>query len=328
MRLLNLFLLATGVSAVAAHQEENNRCERWCITTFGHLSAGCIALAARGKGPCYECGPAARQPSSKILCNKNCVAVGNQNCGGCGITCGRGKTCQGGRCCGTGKTCQGGKCICPAGSINCSGTCKNIWKDNANCGACGKGCDNGKTCERGRCVCSAGSTNCSGNCKNLKSDNSNCGACGKAVCTLYVFVLLGKHARVANVSVHLARFFALDLARTCRMIMPTVALVELLVPVDRRVRPGNAYVLLGLLFAPELARTPKAIFTTAALVVYLAVVAMYARPENANVLHPVVSVTWATLVLAAAKPARISTPQRPLSVIRKRNIRIEQINPL
>ncbi|KAM5444033.1 hypothetical protein MferCBS31731_000550 [Microsporum ferrugineum] len=138
----------------------------------------------------------------------------------------------------------------------------------------------------------------------------------------------GSLARMDNVFAHPARIFALDPAKTCRMITPTAAHVEQFVRVDRRVRPGNAYVLLGLLFAPELARTPKAIFTTAALVAYLAVVAMYARPENANVLHPVVNVTWATLVLAAAKPARISTPQRPLSVIRKRNIRIEQINPL
>ncbi|KAM5450573.1 hypothetical protein McanCB49686_006155 [Microsporum canis] len=148
------------------------------------------------------------------------------------------------------------------------------------------------------------------------------------VALVELLAVAGSLARMDNVFAHPARIFALDPAKTCRMITPTAAHVEQLVPVDRRVRPGNAYVLLGLLFAPELARTPKAIFTTAALVVYLAVVAMYARPENANVLHPVVSVTWATLVLAAAKPARISTPQRPLSVIRKRNIRIEQINPL
>ncbi|DAA73006.1 TPA_exp: hypothetical protein A8136_4931 [Trichophyton benhamiae CBS 112371] len=88
MRLINLLLLATGISTAAAHPEEKNQnhCEKWCIASFGPLSVGCIALASKGKGPCYECGPAAREPLSKLLCNKDCVPIGDQHCGGCGIT--------------------------------------------------------------------------------------------------------------------------------------------------------------------------------------------------------------------------------------------------
>lgn len=50
------------------------------------------------------------------------------NCGACGIDCGPG-----------GK-CIGGKCGCDPGSVECNGQCRDLTSDDANCGACGHDC--------------------------------------------------------------------------------------------------------------------------------------------------------------------------------------------
>jgi len=65
---------------------------------------------------------------------------------------------------------------------NCSGTCVNLQKDNANCGSCANQCTTGQKCVAGKCAlsCQTGLTNCSGMCVNLKTDSYNCGACANA----------------------------------------------------------------------------------------------------------------------------------------------------
>jgi hypothetical protein len=71
---------------------------------------------------------------------------------------------------------------CATGSTECSGVCRDLQTDIANCGACGMMCPAGQICARGACVvsCAVGQTNCTGVCRDLQTDLSNCGSCGTA----------------------------------------------------------------------------------------------------------------------------------------------------
>jgi nucleoside phosphorylase len=68
----------------------NSQCAQWCVDNFPQPGNDCTSLAAKGGGPCYDCGPAAPQPPTKILCNGVCVAISNENCGTCGKVVSRG----------------------------------------------------------------------------------------------------------------------------------------------------------------------------------------------------------------------------------------------
>jgi hypothetical protein len=68
--------------------------------------------------------------------------------------------------------------LCPCGEVQCSGTCKNLQTDAANCGACGTKCGAGEICTNGSCGCTSNQSSCNGSCKNLSTDRNNCGACG------------------------------------------------------------------------------------------------------------------------------------------------------
>lgn len=82
--LSSLLYIATGISASLLPRQGNSECAQWCAQNFPHPGSDCTSLAAQGKGPCYECGPAAPQPPTKILCGGKCVPIDNQNCGTCG----------------------------------------------------------------------------------------------------------------------------------------------------------------------------------------------------------------------------------------------------
>lgn len=41
---------------------------------------------------------------------------------------------------------------CPSGQTLCSGVCKNLQTDLANCGACGNACASNQSCTNGTCV--------------------------------------------------------------------------------------------------------------------------------------------------------------------------------
>lgn len=69
--------------------------------------------------------------------------------------------------------------------VNCSGTCRDLTSDGANCGGCGLACGAGQVCRSSACVptrptCGAGEMDCNGMCRNLQTSAENCGTCGHA----------------------------------------------------------------------------------------------------------------------------------------------------
>ena len=63
-----------------------------------------------------------------------------------------------------GAICQTGVCACPGGTTVCSGVCKDLQTDNANCGTCGTACPANQDCLNGGCGCAAGLQLCGGVC--------------------------------------------------------------------------------------------------------------------------------------------------------------------
>ncbi|KAM0418441.1 hypothetical protein ACHAPD_004800 [Fusarium lateritium] len=63
----------------------NNQCAKWCAANFRHSGKTCTAPAAKGKGPCYDCGPKSTNRAKK-LCNGVCkdTKSDSANCGKCG----------------------------------------------------------------------------------------------------------------------------------------------------------------------------------------------------------------------------------------------------
>ncbi|KAL3956959.1 hypothetical protein ACCO45_009805 [Purpureocillium lilacinum] len=87
-----LITLAFAATAWALPQTGNEArtltCLKWCPDNFPNLGLACIAQAALGKGPCYECGPKSTSTKKK-LCNRKCIdtSADKNNCGACGKTC-------------------------------------------------------------------------------------------------------------------------------------------------------------------------------------------------------------------------------------------------
>lgn len=83
--MINFSSIATGISAFLVPRQGNSQCAKWCKDNFPtNPGKVCTSLAAKGEGPCFECGPAAPQPPTEILCNGQCVPINDQNCGSCG----------------------------------------------------------------------------------------------------------------------------------------------------------------------------------------------------------------------------------------------------
>lgn len=112
------------------------------------------------------------------MCSSQCIDSSSdpRNCGGCGVQCA------------TGASCQEGQCTCPFGTVQCGGVCRtsDYFESNQNCGTCGNACGGGSACNGGECVCPGGDTFCSGACRGdayFESSSSNCGTCGNT-CTI------------------------------------------------------------------------------------------------------------------------------------------------
>ncbi|SCO92483.1 uncharacterized protein FRV6_16611 [Fusarium oxysporum] len=93
MIVFNLLFLATGISALLVDRQSENsnrECAHWCSENFRNPGAVCTSLAAQGRGPCFECGPAAPEhPAKPDLCSETCtnILTDPNNCGECGHKC-------------------------------------------------------------------------------------------------------------------------------------------------------------------------------------------------------------------------------------------------
>jgi len=102
----------------------NDACAHWCHDVAfpgpGPDAGKCTSAAAKGKGPCYECGPAAVGPHGPICA---------------GVCCGANQSCVNGACV------SNGSCVCVAGGACVGGipvgfsTCGSGAPGSCNCGA-------------------------------------------------------------------------------------------------------------------------------------------------------------------------------------------------
>jgi hypothetical protein len=142
----------------------------YCATVTCTSAGGSCLLPDAGYGECCGSGGSFA-----------CLAINTDvnNCGGCGLQCPAGSTCNGNVCsidCHT-SSCPGGStCVynegqnacypttCAPGATNvpcslgsdrpgecCGGACKAIWDDDSNCGGCGIYCQAGTFCSYGEC---------------------------------------------------------------------------------------------------------------------------------------------------------------------------------
>ncbi len=94
--------------------------------------------------------------ASQACCDGACVdpQTAPSHCGGCGVTCGAGEVCIGGRC-----ACSNGRAfeICSEDAQTCcSGIgCVDVASDPLHCGRCLRDCGVGEVCEDGLCACGA-----------------------------------------------------------------------------------------------------------------------------------------------------------------------------
>jgi hypothetical protein len=134
----------------------------------GDAANGCEASLATVQN-CGACGNACTNNHGTTACSANGVCqptcsagfgncdlnaangcetslTSDQNCGACGLVCGLGTTCQGGRC---------APLVCPPGFGNCdlnaANGCETSLTTDQNCGGCGLVCAPGSTCQSGVC---------------------------------------------------------------------------------------------------------------------------------------------------------------------------------
>jgi len=83
---------------------------------------------------------------------------------------------------GNGNAGAGNDAMCHAPFAECSGTCRDLAADRANCGECGVTCEPGLVCDAGSCrlSCQSSLTECAGSCVDLVRDPEHCGACDNA----------------------------------------------------------------------------------------------------------------------------------------------------
>jgi hypothetical protein len=131
-------------------------CTPYCTDMCAAADNGCGQPC--GHDQCetnFACAPGSTGSCVRV-CTPNCSTSCGGTSDGCGATC---PTIN----CGGSLTCNAGSCGCPAGTIDCGGTCVNPNTDAHNCGGCGWACslpDN--RCVAGSCTCGAGLQVCCG----------------------------------------------------------------------------------------------------------------------------------------------------------------------
>jgi len=83
-------------------------------------------------------------PSDRRACDAQCrdIMTDEDYCGGCGISCSSGETCQAGFC----------MAECDTGKIRCGDSCHDLLYDSQNCGTCGNTCPVGLACNKSVCA--------------------------------------------------------------------------------------------------------------------------------------------------------------------------------
>ena len=215
-----------GVGGVGS---AGSRCAPGEVCNLGACSLSCQAGLVNCAGTCVDgatsnrfcgatpgCGASGMgSPGTSCLAGHVCVAgacsltcqAGLVNCDGtcidpqsdrahCGATgaCGAGASGSPGAVCSSGQVCSGGACqvSCPAGEVNCGGTCVDPALSNQHCGAtgqCGTGgvggagaaCAAGSVCSGGVCQvsCQLAQVDCYGTCIDPRSNPTYCGATGQ-----------------------------------------------------------------------------------------------------------------------------------------------------
>jgi len=127
--------------------------------------------------PSTDLGQPVECPAPRVRCGAACVDVRTDlaNCGGCGLACTGGMTCQGAQCVSTGPTCN-------APRTRCGDACVDTTSSTDHCGACNRACTPGQRCAAGSCQappsCTAPQVFCGVGCANTLTDTRNCGVCG------------------------------------------------------------------------------------------------------------------------------------------------------
>jgi len=219
---LGVLMTVVAMAALAACGGTNNTRDAAAGNETGTAGDGALDTTQPATDAATDAAVDVACTATQVRCpNGACanVATDSNNCGGCGIMCRTGTSCQSGQClaimcsgatpdvcgntcvnrltdvnncgtcgrvCPTGSTCTNGACICSDPStVACTQTnmCANLATSTTNCGACGRNCGTGGTCVSGVCMCAPGAVMCNGSCALLATDLNNCGTCGNRCAT-------------------------------------------------------------------------------------------------------------------------------------------------
>lgn len=146
------------------HDPGARACVEFCRRMFppGEAREVCIEAAAKGEGPCYDCGPKAPPPNHRVPCRGACCRPGEQ-CREGVCVCPSNRDC-GKLCCRPDEVCSGTTCVktcgaqvCAPGQACCPDaaggrTCTDLKTNPRHCGRCGRACRPGFICRDGECV--------------------------------------------------------------------------------------------------------------------------------------------------------------------------------
>ncbi|MEZ4339322.1 MAG: MopE-related protein [Sandaracinaceae bacterium] len=145
------------------------RCRFNCADTYGAAANICVGGICDCEEEPGDPGPCAFG-DNPTCCSDGCQDIDNDpmNCGGCGVQCGAGEICVGGRCGCGGVVASGlGDEACPEpvgvggsqANVCCGDTCRDVTVDVNNCGGCGTVCGPAAICNDRICECDPATPN-------------------------------------------------------------------------------------------------------------------------------------------------------------------------